>query len=220
MEKVFKVWTKYSAVFIEGIQGTLWISAVVLLFGSLVGLLVAVIRMTKFKPIRWIGDLYVEILRGTPILLQLYFFWLGLPKLLPAMELSETQCILVALVVNESAYISEIFRAGISAVDKGQFEAARSLGLTEKNVMLRVVLPQAVKNILPALGNEFISTLKGTSLASVFFVNELMTAQKTVQSATYLAIEPLIIAGIIYLVMSYVLSKLLDLFERRLKESD
>lgn len=198
----------------------MWISAVVLAVGSLLGLLVAVMRMTKVKPLKWLGDIYVEILRGTPVLLQLYFFWIGLPKMFPAIELTDTQCILTALVVNASAYISEIFRAGINAVDKGQFEAARSLGLSERNVMFRVILPQAVKNILPALGNEFISTVKGTSLASVFFVGELMTAQKTVQSATYLALHSLIIAGVIYFILNFILSKLLKLFERRLQASD
>lgn len=99
-------------------------------------------------------------LRGTPILLQLYFFWIGLPKLVP-FELSDTQCIVVALAVNASAFISEIIRAGIAAVDKGQWEAARMHGFPKRHVMTHVILPQAVKNILPALCNEFISTVKG-----------------------------------------------------------
>ena len=217
---VIKVWQKYSQVFLQGLGGTLWISAVVLLAGSILGLLISLLRMSKIKPFRMIGAVYVEILRGTPILLQLYFFWIGLPKLFTSLELTDTQCILVALVINASAYISEIFRAGINAVDKGQFEAARSLGMSESHVMSRVILPQAVKNILPALGNEFISTIKGTSLASVFFVGELMTSQKTVQSATFLALESLFIVGVIYFVLSFGLSKLLNLLERRLKASD
>ena len=218
--KLIKLWNKYNPVFLNGLKGTLWISAVVLVLGSVLGLIVSLIRMARFKPVKWIGSIYIEILRGTPILLQLYFFWIGLPKLLPMLELSDTQCILVALIINASAYISEIFRAGIDAVDKGQFEAARSLGMTEAHVMTRVVLPQAIKNILPALGNEFISTIKGTSLASVFFVAELMTAQKTIQSATFLALESLTIVGIIYFVLSFSLSKLMKLLERRLKASE
>lgn len=217
---VVKIWQKYDTVFLRGLGGTLWISAVVLLLGCVLGLFVSLTRMSKFKPIRWLGDLYVEILRGTPVLLQLYFFWIGLPKLLPALELTDTQCILTALIINASAYISEIFRAGISAVDPGQFEAARSLGMSEGHLMTRIILPQAVKNILPALGNEFISTIKGTSLASVFFVGELMTAQKTIQSATFLALESLTIAGIIYFILSFGLSQLLNLLERRLRAGD
>lgn len=217
---VVKIWQKYDTVFLRGLGGTLWISAVVLLVGCLLGLLVSLLRMTKIKPLSWFGNLYVEILRGTPVLLQLYFFWIGLPKLLPALELTDTQCILTALIINASAYISEIFRAGISAVDPGQFEAARSLGMSEGHLMTKIILPQAVKNILPALGNEFISTIKGTSLASVFFVGELMTAQKTIQSATFLALESLTIAGIIYFILSFGLSQLLNLLERRLRAGD
>lgn len=209
----------YSTTFWKGLGGTLWLSALTVFFGTLLGMLIALMRMGKSKILRAIADIYIEILRGTPILLQLYFFWIGLPKIIPY-ELTDTQCILTALIVNASAYISEIIRAGINAVDKGQWEAARSIGLSETHVMTRVILPQAVKNILPALCNEFISTVKGTSLASVFFVGELMTAQRTVQSATFLAIESLTIVGIIYFVVNFVLSKLLVLLERRLTISD
>ena len=205
--------------FWKGLGGTLWLSALTVFFGTLLGMLIALMRMGKSNILRLIADIYVEVLRGTPILLQLYFFWIGLPKLIPY-ELTDTQCILTALIVNASAYISEIIRAGINAVDKGQWEAARSIGLSETHVMTRVILPQAVKNILPALCNEFISTVKGTSLASVFFVGELMTSQRIVQSATFLAIESLTIVGIIYLIVNFTLSKLLVLLERRLAISD
>lgn len=219
LEKIIKLWNMYHMTFLKGLGGTLWISALTVFFGTLLGMLIALMHMGKSKLFRGIADIYIEILRGTPILLQLYFFWIGLPKLLP-FELTDTQCILTALIVNASAYISEIIRAGINAVDKGQWEAARSIGLTETHVMTRVILPQAVKNILPALCNEFISTVKGTSLASVFFVGELMTSQRTVQSATFLALESLTIVGIIYFILNFVLSKLLVLLERRLTISD
>ena len=219
MEKIVKLLTKYYPVYLSGLWGTLWISAVTVLFGALLGMLVALMRMSKSKILHLISDVYVEVLRGTPILLQLYFFWIGLPKLMP-FELSDTQCIVVALVINASAYISEIIRAGIGAVDKGQWEAARSIGLSEVHVMTHVILPQAVKNILPALCNEFISTVKGTSLASVFFVGELMTSYKSVQSATFLALESLTIVGVIYFILNLVLSKLLKVIERRLTVSD
>ena len=219
MDKIIRLWNMYSMTFLKGLGGTLWLSALTVFFGTLLGMFVALLHMGKSKILRGVADIYIEILRGTPILLQLYFFWIGLPKLVP-FELTDTQCILTALIVNASAYISEIIRAGINAVDKGQWEAARSIGLTETNVMTRVILPQAVKNILPALCNEFISTVKGTSLASVFFVGELMTSQRTVQSATFLALESLTIVGIIYFVLNFVLSKLLVLLERRLTISD
>lgn len=219
MASMLKIWQKYSAVFISGLGGTLWISLVTVALGTLLGMFVALMRMGRSKLLRVITDVYIEVLRGTPILLQLYFFWIGLPKIMP-FELSDTQCIVTALVVNASAYISEIIRAGINAVDKGQWEAARSIGLSNVHVMTRVILPQAVKNILPALCNEFISTVKGTSLASVFFVGELMTSYKTVQSATFLALQSLTIVGIIYFILNFVLSRLLRLLERRLTVSD
>ena len=219
MASMLKIWQKYSAVYISGLGGTLWISLVTVALGTLLGMLVALMRMGRSKLLRGITDVYIEVLRGTPILLQLYFFWIGLPKIMP-FELSDTQCIVTALVINASAYISEIIRAGINAVDKGQWEAARSIGLSNAHVMTRVILPQAVKNILPALCNEFISTVKGTSLASVFFVGELMTSYKTVQSATFLAIQSLTIVGIIYFILNFVLSRLLRLLERRLTVSD
>ena len=126
----------------------------------------------------------------------------------------------IAVAINSGAYTSELFRSAIQAVDKGQWEAARSIGLSEAHVMTRIILPQAVKNILPALCNEFISTVKGTSLASVFFVGELMTSFKTVQSATFLALQSLTIVGIIYFLLNFILSRLLRVIERRLTVSD
>ena len=219
MGKIVKLLAKYYPVYLSGLWGTLWISAVTVLLGLVLGMLVALMRMSRSKLLNAGSGVYIEVLRGTPILLQLYFFWIGLPKLVP-FELSDTQCIVVALAVNASAFISEIIRAGIAAVDKGQWEAARSIGLSETHVMTHVILPQAVKNILPALCNEFISTVKGTSLASVFFVGELMTSFKTVQSATFLALQSLTIVGVIYFILNFVLSRLLKILEWRLMVSD
>ena len=216
----YKLWLKYYPVFLRGLGGTLWISAVTIVFGSILGLIVAAMRMSRIRPLNAVASAYVEVLRGTPVLLQLYFFWIGLPKLFPALGMTDTQSVVCALVINASAYISEIIRAGIGAVDQGQWEAARSVGLSEKNVFFRVILPQVVKNILPAMGNEFISTVKGTSLASTFFLPELITSYKTVQSATFLALQSLTIAGIIYFLLDLVLSWMLRLLERRLRESD
>ena len=218
MDKIIGLLEKYYPVYLQGLWGTLWISAVTVLLGTVLGVLVAVLRMSRSKVLNGIAGAYIEVLRGTPILLQLYFFWIGLPKLLPFMELSDTQCIVVALVINASAYIAEIIRAGIGAVDKGQWEAARSIGLTEAHMMTHVIMPQAVKNILPALCNEFITTVK--SLASVFFVGELMTSYRSVQAATFLALESLTIVGIIYFLLNLILSRLLRLLERRMTASD
>ena len=220
MDKMIGLLEKYYFVYLQGLWGTLWISAVTVLLGTVLGVLIAVLRMSRSKILNGIAGAYIEVLRGTPILLQLYFFWIGLPKLLPFLELSDTQCIVVALVINASAYIAEIIRAGIGAVDKGQWEAARSIGLTEPHLMTHVIMPQAVKNILPALCNEFITTVKGTSLASVFFVGELMTSYRSVQAATFLALESLTIVGIIYFLLNFILSRLLRVLERRMTASD
>ena len=215
VQNIGKLLGRYPTIFLDGLWGTLWISAVVVLCGAVLGLLVATLRMSKVKLLNRIADIYIEILRGTPILLQLYLFYFAMPDTVP-----EAVSIIIALIVNASAYISEIIRAGIGAVDKGQWEAAKSLGLSPKNTMFRVILPQATKNILPALCNEFITTIKGTSLASVFFLGELMTSFKTAQSATFLAIESLIVVGVIYFVLNFVLSRLLRVLERRLAVSD
>lgn len=222
MGTLLKVFEKYSMVFLNGAFGTLWLAFVTVVAGTLLGTCIALIKLSKRKLPNFIVTIYVEVIRGTPILLQLWFFWLVLPKFTKTFgwEPGNTACILIALIVNSSAYVAEIIRAGIQAVDKGQTEAARSLGISESNIMKKIIMPQAVKNILPALCNEFIMMVKETSLASVFFVNELMTAQKTVQSVSYRVIESLTIVGVIYFVITFSLSKLVKVLERRLAVSD
>lgn len=209
---------QYGMVFVVGLGNTLWLSFVSVLIGSVFGIIVAIAHMSKQPLLSRAFGVYIEILRGTPMLLQLYFFWLVLPKYLP--DMPDVLCVLCALIVNASAYIAEVIRAGIQAVDPGQREAALSLGMTEKNIMSKIIFPQAIKNILPALGNEVIVMIKETSLASTFFVGELMTAYRTVQSATFLAVEPLCISGMIYLVLTIGLSRLTQRFEKRLKAND
>lgn len=205
----------------QGLMGTLQLAFITVLFGTVFGSLIAIARMSKLKIINFIVGAYVEIIRGTPILVQLYIFYLFLPMAFSALSnISEYWFVVGALIMNSSAYVSEIIRAGIQAVDHGQTEAARSLGMSSKNTMLRIVLPQAIKNILPALGNEFIMMIKETSLASVFFINELMCTQKILQSSQYLVWQPLFIVAAIYFVVTYVLNQLVKFLERRLSVSD
>jgi len=215
LEQILKLLRTYGNIYLMGFFGTIRLSLITMACALVLGTLVSLAKYGKSRILRGIINAYIEILRGTPPLLQLYFFWILLPKVLP-FELSDTVCILAALIVNASAYVAEVIRAGIQAVDSGQREAALSLGMSEKNTMLRIILPQAVRNILPALGNEFITIIKGTSLASVFFINELTTSYRTVQTATFLALPSIMIAGMIYLVLNYVLSRGVAAVERKL----
>lgn len=201
---------------IEGIKNTLILTLIAVTLGVVLGAIVAILKMSKFRIIRFFASVYIEIIRGTPILLQLYIFYFVLPELLPFLDFSSFIWVSIALCVNSAAYVSEVIRSGIQAVDKGQTEAARSLGLSSSQTMIKIILPQAIRNILPALGNEFIMILKETSLASTFFIGELMTAHKTVAGATYLQLESLIIVGMIYLCITFPLSKLVGWFEKKM----
>ena len=211
---------KYWYVFlVQGIGYTLLLSLLTVAFGAILGMLLYLGRTVRVKPLNWLCIAIVEIVRGTPILLQLYVGYFLVPKILP-FDVTEFTSVAVALCINSGCYVSEIFRSGIQAVDKGQTEAARSLGLNSRQTMFRIILPQAIKNILPALGNEFIMIIKETSLASTFFVGELMTACLKVRGNTFLAMECMMIVGVIYFVITFILSKLLGVFERRLKAND
>ena len=212
-----EIWQQYWMVFLfQGLKNTLLLTCISVALGTLLGTLVAMGKMSKFAPLRWIVSIYIEVLRGTPILLQLYVFYFVLPQIFPFLKLSQFMWVSVALCVNSSAYVSEVIRSGIQAVDKGQTEAARSLGLSESQTMMKVILPQAVRNILPALGNEFIMMLKETSLASTFFLGDLMTSYNVVKGATFLTLEPLTIIAVIYLCLTFPLSKVVEKFEKKM----
>ena len=207
-----KYWDKF---LISGVEYTLALAA-----STVFASLLALMKMSKIPPLRWLSGIYIEIIRGTPMLLQLYFFYFGLPLLIPALQKQKFICVAIALICNSAAYVSEVIRSGIQAVDPGQREAALSLGFSETKTMWFVIVPQAVKNILPALGNEFIMIIKDTSLASTFFIGDLMTQYLVVKGATMLPIEPLIIVGVIYFIMTFTLSKVFGHFERKMQRSD
>ena len=200
-----------------GVGYTLALSAIAVLCGALLGSLLAIGKMSRFKVLKFIITAFVEVMRGTPALLQLYIAYFIIPMILSFAEMSPFACVAVGLSLNSAAYVSEVIRSGIQAVDKGQTEAARALGLTSRTTMLHVVLPQAIRNILPALGNEFVTIIKETSLASTFFVGELMTTYAVIKGITFNAIPTLMDIGVIYFVMTFTLSKLLGIAERRMK---
>ena len=211
---------KYGMNFLNGLGTTLLLALISVAIGCVIGAFVAIMRLSRSKVLGGIATVYTEVIRDTPLLLQLYFFYFLLPDLLPAMRLSKFTCIAVALVINSGAYMSEVFRSGIQSVDRGQTEAARSLGLSASQTMTRIVLPQAFKNVLPAMCNEFVAITKETSLASTFYVGDLMTQYQTISGKTYLVIEPLVIIGVIYFVVTFTMSKLIAVLERRLKSGD
>lgn len=216
-----KIFLEYwDLLLIKGLSATILLSIMTVLFGTVLGTVFAIIKIGKIKPLKWIINAIVEVIRGTPMLLQLYISTFLIPVIIPAMNQLENKkliCIAFTLILNSAAYVSEIIRSGIEAVDKGQTEAARSLGLGSTVTMLKIVFPQAIKNILPALGNEFITIIKETSLASTFYVGELMTSYHIIVGTTHNSLPILMIIGIIYFVLNFVLSKALAVFERRMK---
>ena len=212
--------TRYGMNFLNGLGNTLLLALIAVIFGCIIGAVVAIMRLSKSKFLNIIATVYTEVIRDTPLLLQLYFFYFLLPDLLPALRLTDFTSITIALVVNSGAYMAEVFRSGIQSIDRGQTEAARSLGLSASQTMIRIILPQAFKNVLPAMCNEFVAITKETSLASTFYVGDLMTQYQTISGKTYLVIEPLIIIGVIYFVVTFTMSKVVAVLEKKLKEGD
>jgi His/Glu/Gln/Arg/opine family amino acid ABC transporter permease subunit len=216
---------KYSQFYLQGTIITIVLAFCAVIVGTILGLLISLLRRSKFKPLSLIATVYVEFVRGTPLLVQIYIIYIGFPKIngLPKiMDIPMEDLIVgvIALALNSAAYVSEIIRAGIDAVDKGQMEAARSLGMNQNLAMFEVVIPQAFKNILPALGNEFISVIKESSMVSVIGVGELMYKASTVRGNTALGLEPIIVAAVIYFVITFTLTRALGYVERRMKASD
>ena len=210
---------KYSSYYIKGAEITIILALCAVLFGTILGLLLTLIRRSKIKPISILATAYVEFVRGTPLLVQIYIIYIGLPNL-TELDMSDMAVGIVALSLNSAAYVSEIIRAGIEAVDKGQMEASRSLGMTQGQAMIDIIIPQAFKNILPALGNEFISVIKESSMVSVIGVAELMYNAGIVRGNTALGLEPVIVAAVFYFVITFTLTRCLGFIERRLKASD
>lgn len=219
MGKLFDVLTDNWQLFLKGLMMTLGLAAITVCFGTLFGGLFALVKLSKNKVVRFLSAAYVEIIRGTPLLLQLWLFIYLLPAIFHT-NIPTYISVIIALIINSSAYVAEIIRSGIQAVDKGQSEAAKSLGMSNLHMMKRIIFPQAIKNILPALGNEFIMMVKETSLASTFFMGELMTVSKTIGSSTYSTIQPLIIVGVIYFLVTFTLSKAVNYMEGRMSVSD
>ncbi|HHP6084437.1 TPA: amino acid ABC transporter permease [Streptococcus pyogenes] len=217
---------KYWAYFNYGVLVTIMISVSVVFFGTLIGVLVTLIKRSHVKPLTWVVNLYVWIFRGTPMVVQIMiaFAWMhfnNMPTIgFGVLDLDFSRLLpgIIIISLNSGAYISEIVRAGIEAVLKGQLEAAYSLGIRPQNAMRYVILPQAFKNILPALGNEFITIIKDSALLQTIGVMELWNGAQSVVTATYSPISPLLVAAFYYLMVTTVMAQLLAVLERHMAQ--
>ncbi len=224
----FSFLPKYASFFVQGVEYTLLLSVVSVALAVLPALALALMRLSKNKLIHSISGAYIAVFRSTPLMVQLYIIYYGvfgaihIPSytILGFIDVSRFIPGVVALALNSSAYVAEIFRAGILAVDKGQTEAARSLGLSAWQSMKLVVLPQAIKNILPALANELVTMVKESSICSVLGMSELIWGAKTVASTTYKTLSPYVLAALVYFVINFPASKAIEAVERRMRRGD
>ncbi|CDF58643.1 amino acid ABC transporter permease [Thermobrachium celere] len=217
----FDFLTKYYSFFIQGTKFTVFIAFFSVILGIIFGTILSLMRISNNKILKVVSTSYIEFMRGTPLLVQLFIIYYGLDfSNLIGGSFGDIASGIVTLSLNSAAYVAEIIRSGIQSVDKGQMEAARSLGMTYKMAMRYVIYPQAFKNILPALVNEFIVVIKESSIVSIIGIHELMYNADTVRGVTFRPFEPLIIAAIIYFILTTSLSRLLGNLERRLKLSD
>ena len=198
---------------LEGAKMTVFLAVLALFFGTLIGLLSALMRLSRFKVLNGISWFYTWVIRGTPLLVQLFVWYFGLPSI--GIELNAFVAGVFALSLCEGAYISEIFRAGIQSVDKGQREAAYSLGMTHFQSMRRIVLPQAFKIVLPPYGNECITVLKDTALVSTITLVELMRQGQLADSVHFRSMEIYLMVGVIYLLMTSVIMVLIYFLEKK-----
>lgn len=223
----FSFFERYYPMYISGTLATIIISLFTVFLGTLIGVLFAFMKLSKIKIFKYISSIYIEITRGTPILVQVLIWYTLLSPLFKNIELYigelEIKRLLpgtIAISLNSAAYVAEIIRAGILAVDKGQTEAAESLGMKNPMLMKYIIMPQAIKNILPALGNEFVVLIKESSILFVIGIQELMAKTQAIQSSTLLGLHPLLITAFIYFIITFSLSRLLNKYERRLNTDD
>lgn len=207
---------------VNGLKVTLTITFFALIIGVVLGFLVAIVRSTydktgKLKILNLICKVYLTVIRGTPVVVQLLIIYF---TIFGSVDINKTLVAVMAFGFNSGAYVAEIFRSGIMSIDDGQFEAGRSLGFNYAQTMFYIIMPQAFKNVLPALGNEFIVLLKETSVSGYIALEDLTKGGDIIRSRTYDAFMPLIAVAVIYLVMVMIFTKLVNMLERRLRNSD
>jgi len=209
----FSVVVPYLPMFLKGAKVTIEASVMAILIGLAIGTIVGIGRVIPLRPINFIAWLYVYIIRGTPLLVQLFLIYFGLPSL--GIELEAFPAGVIGLGINSGGYVAEIVRGGIEAVPKGQLEAAKVLGLSYFQTMWYIVLPQAIRNMLPALGNEFVTLVKQSALLSTLAITELTMVGQQVRSVTFASFEVFITVALIYLALTTVVSTLVRYVERK-----
>lgn len=219
MELNFELIAAAFPLLLQGALITVEITAISVALGIIIGLFVGIARISQFAPLRWLAAVYVDFLRGTPLLVQLFLIYFALP-MITGQRVDPFVSAITACGINSGAYIAEIFRAGIQAIDVGQMEAGRSLGLTWAQTMRYIIVPQAFRNVVPPLGNEFIALLKDSSLVSVIGFEELTRRGQLIIARTYASVEIWACVAIIYLVMTISISRLVAYLERRLSADD
>ncbi len=203
--------------FLSGLGYTLLISLAAVLLGLIIGILAALGKLSRIKPLKWIASLYVDVIRGTPTMVQLLIIYF---IIFAHVNLSPWIVGALGFAINSGAYIAEIVRGGILSIDKGQTEAGRSLGLSQAQTMMFIIMPQTMKNILPALANEFIVLIKETAVIGMISNIDLLGAAKKVQGRTYDYLYPLLGAAVIYYVVIKILSTCLNRVEARMRKAD
>jgi len=219
---------EYAVYFKNGVIYTVLLSVFSVVIGFVLALLIALLRLSKIKPLRWLSGAYVEIVRGTPMLVQLYIVYYGIfsfidiPSFTMFGFIDSSRFIpgIVAVGLNSGGYLAEVIRGGIQGVDLGQTEASLSLGLRRGQTMRYIVLPQAIKNILPAIANEFVVIIKESSICSVLGMQEIIFNANLIQSSTYRILEPLICAAVLYFCLTFPTSKIIAAIERRMRRGD
>ncbi|MDY4031591.1 MAG: amino acid ABC transporter permease [Pyramidobacter sp.] len=215
MELDFSVLIPYMHMFWKGVCVTIQASFLGVLFGSALGIFIGSFRVMPFKPLRYLMATYIYVLRGTPLMIQLFLIYFGLPAL--GVNLDAATAGILGIGINSSGYVGEIVRGGIEGVSKGQWEAAKMLGLSYWQTMKSIILPQAIRHMLPAIGNEFVTLIKESSLLSVLAISDLTMVGQQVRSVTYASFETFIFVAVVYLVLTSVTSGALQLLENRWK---
>ena len=209
----------------DGLKITLLVTVFAVLIGVVLGFLIAIVRTThdktgKLKILNAICKVYLTVIRGTPMMVQLLIMWFIVWASARSTDSNMLRCAILAFGINSGAYVAEIFRSGIMSIDKGQMEAGRSVGLTYAATMRYIIIPQAFKNVLPALGNELITLVKETSVVTVIGLRDLTKGAMIIQSKTYQAMVPYLAIAAIYLVIVMFLTWVMGKLERRLRQSD